>query len=162
MTSRVARKPITIPSGVEIKVNGQVVTVKGPKGQFTYHLPACVKEEYSDHLLTVAAYVDEKLHIRNRGSVHVLAGTARANLHNLVMGATQGYSKKLSLVGVGYRAQAQGKKLNLSLGFSHPTVFDVPAGITIETPSQTEIVILGADKQLVGQVAAKIRPIPSV
>ena len=162
MTSRVARKPITIPSGVEIKVNGQVVTVKGPKGQFTYHLPACVKAEYSDHLLTVAAYVDEKLHIRNRGSVHVLAGTARANLHNLVMGATQGYSKKLSLVGVGYRAQAQGKKLNLSLGFSHPTVFDVPAGITIETPSQTKIVILGADKQLVGQVAAKIRAIRSV
>lgn len=93
MTSRIARKPITIPSGVDVKVNGQVVTVKGPKGQFTYDLPACVKAEYSNNALTVKAYLDEKLHIRHRGSIHVLAGTARANLYNLVMGATQGYSK---------------------------------------------------------------------
>lgn len=148
--SRVAKQPIAIPAGVEIAINGQGISVKGPKGNLQWSVNDAVEVQRADNVLQFAP--------RN-GSIEAdaLAGTTRALVANMVKGVTQGFERKLELVGVGYRAQAQGKMLNLTLGFSHPVNFPVPEGITIETPSQTEIIIKGADKQLVGQVAAKIR-----
>ncbi|WP_455234104.1 50S ribosomal protein L6 [Thiogranum longum] len=148
--SRVAKKPVELPSGVEITISGQAVTVKGSKGSLAHDVHSSVKIEQDDKVLTFAPKDGSK-------TAMALAGTTRALLNNMVTGVSQGFEKKLQLVGVGYRAQAQGNKLNLTLGFSHPVDYPVPDGITVETPSQTEIVVKGVDKQMVGQVAAEIR-----
>jgi large subunit ribosomal protein L6 len=146
--SRVAKKPITLPKGVELKVAEDGIAVKGPKGTLSIHaLPgASVSIDNGVVNVQVAEGAEDKF-----------GGTVRALLANMVKGVSEGYERKLELVGVGYRASMAGKALNLSLGFSHPIVFNAPEGITLETPSQTEILIKGSDKQLVGEVAAKIR-----
>ena len=146
--SRIAKQPVKLPSGVEIKLDGQDVRAKGAKGEMVLSLHPTVKVVQEDGALTVQA--------DSKDSV-AMAGTMRSLLNNLVIGVSQGFERKLLLVGVGYRAQAKGKTLGLALGFSHPIDYAVPEGITIETPSQTEIVIKGSDKQKVGQVAAEIR-----
>ena len=148
--SRVAKNPVTLPKGVTAATDGTTVTVKGAKG--TLALPLRRGLSLVQEGQTVRVEVAE----RNRESL-MHAGSLRSHLANLVQGVSQGYEKKLELVGVGYRAQAQGRSLNLTLGFSHPVVYPVPEGITVETPTQTEILIKGADKQQVGQVAAEIR-----
>ncbi len=146
--SRIAKAPITAPAGVDISINGQDVTVKGPKGTMQLKLHPGVEISQEDSTIRFAA--------KNKGSIP-MAGTMRALLNNLVIGVTNGFEKKLQLVGVGYRAAVQGNNLNLQLGFSHPVVFQIPEGIKIETPSQTEIIVSGSDKQRVGQVSAEIR-----
>lgn len=148
--SRIAKSPIELPSGVEVKINGQSVNVKGGKGALNHDVHSSVKISQEDKVLSFAPKDGSK-------TANALAGTTRALINNMVTGVSQGFEKKLQLVGVGYRAQAQGKKLNLTLGFSHPVDYAVPEGITVETPSQTEIVVKGVDKQVVGQVAADIR-----
>lgn len=148
--SRIAKEPVTLPSGVEFSQSGTAVTVKGGKGTLSLDLNSEVELKQEDGTLTVAPRSGSRF-------ATAIAGTTRSLLANMVQGVTEGFEKKLTLVGVGYRAQAQGKKLNLTLGFSHPIVYDVPEGISIETPSQTEIVVKGADKQKVGQAAAEIR-----
>lgn len=148
--SRVADSLIQLPSGVEVSVKDSVATVKGSKGSLTFDLPAGVTIEQQDKNLSLA-------YDKENSETNMQAGTARALLNNMVEGVSKGFERKLTLIGVGYRAQAQGKKLNLTLGYSHPVEFPVPEGITIETPTQTEIVVKGIEKQLVGQVAANIR-----
>ncbi len=148
--SRVGNKPIEVPSGVEVKTDGHRITAKGPKGELQWALPSNVALETGDGVIQVKA-AQETPRIRS------LAGTSRAVINNMVIGVSTGYERKLEINGIGYRAQVKGNTLNLSLGFSHPVDFDVPDGITIETPSQTEILIKGIDKQKVGQVAANIR-----
>ncbi|RUL65061.1 50S ribosomal protein L6 [Dyella dinghuensis] len=146
--SRVAKKPISLPKGVELKIAEDSIAVKGPKGALSIHaLPGVsVANDNGTVNIQVAEGADDKF-----------GGTARALLANMIKGVSEGYERKLELVGVGYRASMTGKALNLSLGFSHPVVFNAPEGISIETPTQTEILIKGSDKQLVGEVAAKIR-----
>jgi large subunit ribosomal protein L6 len=146
--SRVAKKPISLPKGVELKIAADNIAVKGPKGTLSVHaLPGVsVTNENGVINIQMAEGADDKF-----------GGTARALLANMIKGVSEGYERKLELVGVGYRASMAGKALNLSLGFSHPVVFNAPEGISIETPTQTEILIKGSDKQLVGEVAAKIR-----
>lgn len=146
--SRIAKAPITVAKGVDVKVDGRHVTVKGSKGTLQMDLHPTVSVKLEDGTLTVTPAND---------GAWAMAGSMRALLSNMVRGVTEGFSKKLQLVGVGYRAQGKGKVLNLSLGFSHPIDYPVPDGVTIETPSQTEIVVSGSDKQRVGQVAAEIR-----
>jgi large subunit ribosomal protein L6 len=146
--SRVAKKPIALPKGVEFSQSDSSFTIKGPKGSLSQAKPAGVGVAVESGELRVEAANDDLI---------AMAGTVRALLANMVVGVSEGYTRKLELVGVGYRASVAGRDLNLSLGFSHPVVFNTPEGITIETPSQTEILIKGADKQVVGQVAAKIR-----
>ena len=146
--SRVAKKPISLPKGVEFKTTDDQVTVKGPKGTLSLAKPAGVQFSVEDGVLQLSAADAADL---------PMAGTARAILANMVTGVSEGFTRKLELVGVGYRAAMQGKDLNLNLGFSHPTVYIAPEGITLSTPTQTEILVSGADKQLVGEVAAKIR-----
>jgi len=146
--SRVAKKPIALPKGVEFKVAGEAVTVKGPKGTLSFAVPAGVEVGIEGSEVQLKAKDVEAIKF---------AGTARAVLANMVKGVSEGYERKLELVGVGYRAALQGKDLNLSLGFSHPVLFKAPEGITITAPSQTEVLISGADKQRVGETAAKIR-----
>lgn len=148
--SRVAKRPIAIPKGAQVTISGQEIKVKGAKGELslTVHEKVAVVQEENE--LKVSADMTDQ-------SAVALAGTTRALIANMVKGASDGFERKLELVGVGYRAQAQGKTLNLTLGFSHPVAYAVPEGITIETPSQTEILVKGADKQRVGQVAAEIR-----
>jgi large subunit ribosomal protein L6 len=158
--SRVAKNPVQIPPGVEISLDGQNVRVKGNKGELVHDAHPTVVMSKKDNVLTFASRTEagkteEK--VGRKSVANALAGTTRALVNNMVTGVSQGFEKKLQLVGVGYRAQAQGKLLNLSLGFSHPVEFTVPEGITIETPSQTEVVVKGIDKQQVGQVAANIR-----
>lgn len=148
--SRIANAPVALPKGVEVTLKGQDVTVKGPKGTMSHSVHRDVSVEKDEGELKFAARSGSKPAIAQ-------AGTARALVNNLVVGVSEGFEKKLSLVGVGYRAQMQGKSLNLSLGFSHPVEYPVPEGIEIETPSQTEIVVRGIDKQRVGQVSAEIR-----
>ena len=148
--SRVANSPVQIPGGVQVNLSGQSVSVKGPKGELAHEIHGAVEVSQQDNVLTFVARESE-------ANARALAGTTRALLNNMVTGVSEGFEKKLQLVGVGYRAQAQGKVLNLTLGFSHPVEFAVPEGLTIETPSQTEIVVKGIDKQKVGQVAADIR-----
>jgi large subunit ribosomal protein L6 len=148
--SRVAKKPISIPKGIEVDLRNQYLTVKGPKGSLTHNIHANVEVKVSDNILTFAARNNSK-------SADAVAGTTRALVNNMVHGAIQGFERKLILEGVGYRAQAQGKVLNLTLGFSHPISFTIPNEITIETPSQTEIIVKGINKQQVGQIAANIR-----
>lgn len=149
--SRVAKKIIPIPAGVEVSISGNLVNVKGAKGsnQLQLHSAVGIKEE-DGHLVIVPDLEQTK-------GNYALAGTMRSLVNNMVIGVSAGFEKKLLLVGVGYRAQVQGSALNLSLGFSHPVVHDMPAGVTCETPSQTEIIIRGVDKQAVGEVAAKVR-----
>ncbi len=146
--SRVAKMPIALPKGVEIQATATQFSVKGPKGTLVFAKPQGVDLKNEDGIVTLIA--------ANAESVP-MAGTARAILANMVKGVSEGFQRKLDLVGVGYRAAMQGKDLSLSLGFSHPVVFSAPDGITITTPTQTEILVAGADAQMVGQVAAKIR-----
>jgi len=148
--SRIANKPVELPSGVEVSINGQNITVKGSRGTLEHVVHESVEVEQNDNVLTFKARSQAK-------SSRALSGTTRALIFNMVTGVSNGFEKKLDLVGVGYRAAAKGKVLDLTLGLSHPVNFEVPEGITIETPSQTEILIKGIDKQQVGQVAAKIR-----
>ncbi|WP_428353206.1 50S ribosomal protein L6 [Methyloprofundus sp.] len=148
--SRIAKSPITIPAGVEVKVEGSTVSVKGSKGQLSMPIHQMVEFDLSDSTINM------KWDQANKKAT-ALAGTTRANVANMVSGVTQGFEKKLTLVGVGYRAQVKGKVLSMNLGFSHPIEFSMPEGIVIEAPSQTEIVVKGIDKQLVGAVSADIR-----
>jgi large subunit ribosomal protein L6 len=148
--SRVAKSPITLPKGVEVTINGQQVSAKGPKGILASEIHRDVEVKLADGVINVAPCQPSK-------SAWAQAGTARALVANMVRGVSEGFERKLTLIGVGYRAQAQGNKVNLSLGFSHPVEFEVPEGVTVETPSQTEILVRGVDKQRVGQVAANIR-----
>jgi len=146
--SRVAKKPINLPKGVECQVKADGITVKGPKGTLAMPAPAGVDVSVDGGTITLSA--------KDPGDMK-MAGTARALLNNMVTGVSEGYQRKLELVGVGYRAALQGSDLNLTLGFSHPVVFKAPEGITITVPVQTEVLVAGADKQRVGEVAAKIR-----
>jgi large subunit ribosomal protein L6 len=146
--SRVAKNPIRLPSGVNLNISGSHLNVKGPKGNLDLHLHPGVQLSESDGQYLVKPEGDKNV---------AMAGTFRSLVSNMVIGVTEGFQKKLQLVGVGYRAQVQGSKLNLTLGFSHPIEYGAPDGINIETPSQTEIIISGCDKQKVGQVAAEIR-----
>jgi large subunit ribosomal protein L6 len=148
--SRVAKAPVPVAKGVDVKINGQNVTVKGGKGSMSLDVHADVVVEQDGAELKVKPAGDN-------GAAWAMAGTMRALLNNMVVGVSEGFQRKLQLVGVGYRAQGKGKVLNLNLGFSHPIDYPVPEGITIDTPSQTEIVVSGCDKQKVGQVAAEIR-----
>jgi large subunit ribosomal protein L6 len=148
--SRVASKPISVPSGVDVTIQGQTVTVKGPQGTLEHRI----------HETVAVASDDGALHCSARDGADngaALAGTTRAVINNMVVGVSEGFVRRLQLVGVGYRAQMQGSSLNLALGFSHPVTFQAPEGVTLETPSQTEIVVRGVDKQKVGQAAAEIR-----
>ena len=148
--SRVAKAPVELPKGVEFKQEGNLVTLKGGNGELSLELNSEVELKQEDNLLT--------LHPRSGSRFSTaIAGTMRSILSNMAKGVSEGFEKKLELKGVGYRAQAQGKTLNLSLGFSHPVVYEAPQGVSVETPSQTEIVVKGADKQKVGQAAAEIR-----
>jgi large subunit ribosomal protein L6 len=148
--SRIAKAPVELPSGVEFSQSGNVVTMKGSNGSLTMELNPEVELTQEDNALMVKARSGSRFST-------AIAGTMRALLANMAQGVSAGFERKLELVGVGYRAQAQGNKLNLTLGFSHPVVHEVPEGVTVETPSQTEILVKGADKQKVGQVAAEIR-----
>lgn len=148
--SRIAKHPVVLPAGVDVKFSPEAIIVKGQKGELSLHQHTEVNVTLEDSQLVVKA-ADEST------KANALSGTVRALLHNMVVGVTNGFEKKLQLIGVGYRAQAQGKVLNLSLGFSHPINYELPEGITATTPSATEIIIAGADKQVVGQVAAEIR-----
>ena len=148
--SRIANNPITVPDSVEVDVNGAQVRIKGSKGELMHTLHALVQLDREDNLLKFSAKDNTK-------SARALAGTTRAILQNMVTGVTDGFEIKLEITGVGYRAQAQRGSINLALGFSHPVDIDIPDGITIETPSQTQIIVRGPDKQKVGQVAANIR-----
>ncbi len=148
--SRVAKAPVTIPAGVEVTLNGQELSIKGGKGSLVRSIHAGVEVTKEDNVLKFAPR-------DGIAGADAQAGTARALVNNMVVGVTQGFERKLQLVGVGYKASIKGNAVALALGFSHPVAFPVPAGITIETPSQTEVLVKGADKQLVGQVAANIR-----
>lgn len=149
--SRVAKSPVSVPQGVEVKLQAQDIAIKSNKGQLEHQVHHDVEVSLSDdNVLTFAPR-------SNSRQAMALAGTTRALINNMVEGLSKGFERKLTLVGVGYRAQVQGKSLNLTLGFSHPVEFAIPEGITIECPTQTEVVVKGVDKQLVGQVAANIR-----
>ena len=148
--SRVAKQPVNLPQGVTATISAAMITIKGAKGSLSLALSERVKIVQDGAMLKVEKSNDER-------QTDIIAGSTRAHIANIVTGVTKGYETKLELVGVGYRAQAQGKNLNLTLGFSHPIVYATPEGITIETPTQTEIVIKGSDRQRVGQVAAEIR-----
>jgi large subunit ribosomal protein L6 len=142
--------PVPVPANVEVQCGAAEVSVKGPLGTLKYALSPQVKIEKADNALLIKVANESR-------AANAMSGTVRALLANMVQGVTKGYEKKLTLVGVGYRAQAQGDKLNLTLGFSHPVVHEMPKGIKVETPTQTEILIKGIDKQMVGQVAAEVR-----
>jgi large subunit ribosomal protein L6 len=148
--SRVAKNPIPVPAGVDVNLTAASITVKGPQGALSQDLTSLVKVEHADGKLQVTA-------ARESMASRAMSGTTRALLANMVHGVSKGFEKKLNLVGVGYRAQAQGNKLSLSLGFSHPVEHVMPEGVKVETPTQTEILIKGADKQKVGQVASDVR-----
>lgn len=148
--SRIANYPVSIPSGVDVNIDGQQITVKGGKGELSHAVHSLVNVEQEDNSLKFKSVDESK-------SANALAGTTRSVIQNIVTGVSEGFERKLTIVGVGYRAQVQDKILNLTLGFSHPVNFEIPEGISIETPSQTEVIIKGIDKQKVGQVAANIR-----
>jgi large subunit ribosomal protein L6 len=148
--SRVAKAPIPVPGGVSVEISGRDVKVKGPKGAMDWTVHPTVTLVHEDGVLKVSP-------AEGQDNAWAMAGTTRALLNNMVVGCGTGFQRKLTLVGVGYRAQAKGKVLSLSLGFSHPVEYPVPEGITVDTPTQTEIVVSGADRQRVGQVAAEIR-----
>ena len=148
--SRIANSPVELPSGVEVTIKDGIISVKGGKGNLSLAINELVKITQNENVISFAAANQTK-------KSGALAGTFRSIVDNMVTGVTEGFTKELQLIGVGYRAQAQGKKLNLSLGFSHPVVYEVPEGIEVETPTNTQVVVKGVDKQLVGQVAADIR-----
>jgi len=148
--SRIANSPINLPTGVDVNIVGNLVTIKGTRGELSHNVHPLIKVEQTDNILKTSTKSDSKF-------AKALSGTTRALIQNIVTGVSEGFERKLEIVGVGYRAAVSGKMLNLTLGFSHPVVFKIPDGITIETPSQTEITIKGSDKQQVGQVAADIR-----
>ncbi len=148
--SRIAKNPVTIPEKVEVSVQENQISIKGPLGSLAQHIGDQVLVEQVDNQVRVKPSNDTQ-------QANAMSGTVRALVANMVTGVTKGWEKKLTLVGVGYRAQAAGDKLNLTLGFSHPVVHQMPAGIKVETPSQTEIIIKGIDRQAVGQVAAEVR-----
>ena len=148
--SRVANAPVELPSGTQVKLDGQEIEVKGSKGALSLNVHSAVEVKQEENVITFAARDGAK-------ASRAQAGTARALVNNMVVGVNQGFEKKLQLIGVGYRAQVQGKKINLTLGFSHPVEYELPEGISAEMPTQTEIVLKGIDKQKIGQVAAEIR-----
>jgi large subunit ribosomal protein L6 len=148
--SRIANAPVSVPSGVEVSIDAGSVVIKGPKGTLKHPLPQAVAVAQDDGSIRCSAAEGVP------GAV-ALAGTTRSIINNMVTGVSEGFERRLNLVGIGYRAQVQGSDLNLTLGYSHPISFSVPEGISVETPSQTEIIVRGVDKQRVGQVAAKIR-----
>jgi len=148
--SRVAKSPVTLPAGVDVTLKGQNLVVKGGKGSLELNAHQSVELTVEDKVITFAPRDGAK-------QSRALAGTTRSLVNNMVVGVSQGFEKKLLLQGVGYRAAVKGNVVSLSLGFSHPVDFEVPAGVTVEAPSQTELVVKGANKQLVGQVAANIR-----
>lgn len=148
--SRIANYPVTVPSGVQVAQSGAKISVKGPKGNLEQEIHPLVKVTQEGNLLKFKRTNDSSL-------ARAVSGTTRALVSNMVNGVAKGFEKKLTIIGVGYRAAVQGKKLNLTLGYSHPIVYEIPNGISIEAPDLTNLVIKGADKQLVGQVAAEIR-----
>lgn len=148
--SRVANSPVQLPSGVDVSLQGQGLTVKGSNGTLALNVHEHVEVKQDDKVLTFAAKDGAKNGV-------ALAGTVRSLVSNMVIGVSQGFEKRLQLNGVGYRAKASGKSLNLTLGFSHPVDYDLPAGVTAETPTPTEVILKSADKHLLGQVAAEIR-----
>ena len=148
--SRIGKQPIRIPSSVQVQIEGSAVSVKGPKGNLEHQVHPLVKVMQEGSLLKFERTNDSLL-------ARAVSGTTRALVNNMVQGVTKGFEKKLTIIGVGYRAAVQGKKLNLTLGYSHPVAYDIPAGIAIECPDQTSVVVRGPDRQLVGQVAAEIR-----
>jgi large subunit ribosomal protein L6 len=150
--SRVAKMPVAVPSGVEVTVTEQEIQVKGANGILKLDASPLVSVKVENSQVLFAALGDSQ-------EANALSGTYRAITSNMVEGVTKGFERKLNLVGVGYRAQAQGAKLNLQVGYSHPVVFDMPAGVKVETPSQTEIILKGANRQVVGQLAAEIRAV---
>jgi len=148
--SRVAKIPVSVPKGVDISLDKNLIKIKGAKGELSHQIHELVDVKNQDGSLEIQVYKDIK-------QAWVQAGTVRALLNNMIIGVTKGFEKKLQLNGVGYRAEAKGKSLNLTLGFSHPVVFQVPDGLEVSTPSQTEIIVKGISKQQVGQVASDIR-----
>lgn len=148
--SRVAKNPVVLPKGVEASLAGDLLSVKGPLGVLQRQIVPSVKVEIAEGKVQCSA-------VAGADNANAMSGTIRALVNNMVVGVSKGFERKLTLVGVGYRAQAQGDKVNLTLGFSHPVSHQLPAGVKAETPTQTEIVIKGIDKQQVGQVAAEIR-----
>jgi len=148
--SRVAKAPISVPSGVQVAINGQVVSVKGSAAELKLNVNSLVMPVFENGILSVKPVVDTT-------DANAQAGTARALLANMVNGVSKGFERKLQLVGVGYKAAVQGDSINLALGFSHPVIHKLPAGVKAETPTPTEIVLKGADKQVIGQTAAEIR-----
>lgn len=148
--SRIGRKPITVPAGVEVKLDGNHITVKGAKGTLEMDAHPDMTVKMDGNVITVERPSDDKAH-------RALHGLTRSLINNMVVGVSEGFQKDLEINGVGYKAQKQGKKVVFNLGYSHPIEFDEPEGITIELPSQTQVIVKGADKQLVGETAAKIR-----
>jgi len=148
--SRIAKYPVVVPKGVEVKLAGRNIAVKGPKGQLAYEVHPLVNVTHAEGQLRFERTNDSQM-------ARAISGTMRALINNMVTGVAKGFEKKLTIIGVGYRAAVQGKKLNLTLGYSHPIAYAIPDGVTIEAPSQTELVVRGANRQLVGQVAAEIR-----
>ena len=150
--SRIGRTPIELPGGVEVKVSGDIVTVKGPKGSLTQDIQPSMSVDVEDGTLTVSRANDER-------QVRALHGLTRSLINNMVIGVTEGYSKELTAVGVGYRAALKGNHLELQVGFSHPVSIEAPDGISFDVPEPTKIIVSGIDKQMVGQVAANIRAV---
>jgi len=150
--SRVGKLPVTIPQGVEVALSAEAVSVKGALGSLKVALNPLVKVENAGNALTFVPANDSR-------EANALCGTLRQNVNNMVVGVSKGFERKLTLIGVGYKAQAQGAKLNLTVGFSHPVVMDMPEGIKVETPAPTEVLIKGSDRQRVGQVAAEVRAV---
>ncbi|GHE93837.1 50S ribosomal protein L6 [Thalassotalea profundi] len=148
--SRVAKAPVSVPAGVTVTLSGQDIKVKGSAGELSHTINSLVNVAQEDSTISTTVFAESK-------EAWAQAGTTRALINNMIIGVNTGFERRLVLNGVGYRAKAEGKNLNLSLGFSHPINHAIPEGITVETPSQTEVVLKGADKQLVGQVAANIR-----
>ncbi len=148
--SRIAKNPIPVPGGVDVQIGAERISVKGPMGNLSLVPHPLVRIDREDEELKVTAQDESQTAV-------AMSGTMRALVNNMVIGVSKGFERKLTIIGVGYRAQAQGKKLNLTLGFSHPVVYDVPENVEVETPTQTEILVKSPDKQKVGQVAAEIR-----
>tara|TARA_B100001059_G_scaffold25652_1_gene20628 strand:+ start:11880 stop:12428 length:549 start_codon:yes stop_codon:yes gene_type:complete len=148
--SRVAKNPITIPDSATVSIDNNIVIVKGPKGELDFDIPSSVSLEINENIILVS--YDEEI----QQSI-ALAGTTRSLVNNMIIGVTQGFEKKLELIGVGYRAKASGKLLELTLGFSHPIKYQLPDDVEVETPSQTEVVLKSHNKQILGQAAAEIR-----
>lgn len=148
--SRVANSPVELPSGVEVTLADSEISVKGSKGTLAMSINPQVEVVKNDNVLTFAARSGDTF-------ARAMSGTTRALVNNMVIGVSQGFETKLDLVGVGYRAQVQGKKLNLTLGFSHPVIYELPEGVTAETPSQTEVLLKSSDKQKLGQAVAEVR-----